>query len=58
MHERDGFSAKTLGKSLFQFQTDWSGNGPAGQFRQIESALGPSKLINGLMAVANGTLVC
>ena len=32
MHERDGFSAKTLGKSLFHFQTDWSGNGPAGQF--------------------------
>ena len=32
MHERDGFSAKTLGKSLFHFQTDWSGKGPAGQF--------------------------
>ena len=38
MHERDGFSAKTLGKSLFHFQTDWSGKGPAGQFWQIESA--------------------
>ena len=38
MHERDGFSAKTLGKSLFHFQTDWSGKGPAGQFWQMESA--------------------
>ena len=26
------FSAKTLGKSLFHFKTDWSGHGPAGQF--------------------------
>ena len=38
MHKRDGFSAKTLGKSLFHFQTDWSGKGPAGQFWQMESA--------------------
>ena len=27
MHEGDGFSAKTLGESLFQFQNDWSGHG-------------------------------
>ena len=26
------FSAKTLGKSLFHLQNDWSGHGPAGQF--------------------------
>ena len=25
MHEGDGFLAKTHGKSLFHFQTDWSG---------------------------------
>ena len=33
------FSAKTLRKSRFHFQTDWSGSGPAGQFWQMESAL-------------------
>ena len=38
MHEGDGFTAKTLGKSLLHFQTDWSGKGPAGQFWQMESA--------------------
>ena len=32
MHEGDGFSAKTLGKSLFNLQNDWSGQGLAGQF--------------------------
>ena len=32
MHEGDNFSAKTLGKSLFHFQTDRSDLGPAGQF--------------------------
>ena len=32
MHRGDGFSAKTFGKSLFQYQTDWSDNGLAGQF--------------------------
>ena len=31
MHERESLSAKTLRKSLFHFQTDWSGYGPAGQ---------------------------
>ena len=30
MHEGDGFSAKTLGKSLFNLQNDWSGHGLAG----------------------------
>ena len=39
MHEGDGLSAKTLGKSLFHFQTDWQSNGPADQFCQMESAL-------------------
>ena len=39
MHEGDNFSAKTRGKSLFHFQTDWSDKGPAGQFWQMESAL-------------------
>ena len=39
MHEGDNFCAKTLGKSLFHFQTDWSDLGPAGQFRQMESSL-------------------
>ena len=29
MHEKDGFSWKTHGKSRFHFRTDWSGNGPA-----------------------------
>ena len=28
----DGCSAKTLGKSRFHCQNNWSGNGPAGQF--------------------------
>ena len=28
MPEKNGFSRKTHGKSRFQFQTDWSGNGP------------------------------
>ena len=35
----NGCSAKTLGKSVLHYQTDWSGNGPAGQFWQMESAL-------------------
>ena len=39
MLERERFSAKTLGKILFHFQNDWSGDGPAGQFWQMESAL-------------------
>ena len=39
LYEREHFSAKPLGKSLFHFQTDWSGYGPAGQFWQMESAL-------------------
>ena len=30
MHEGDGFSAKTLGKSLFHFKTDWFGDRSAG----------------------------
>ena len=29
---RDGFKAKTLGKSLIHFQNDWSGIGPATKF--------------------------
>ena len=29
---RQVFSAKTLGKRLFHCQTEWSGNGSAGQF--------------------------
>ena len=46
MLEGDRFLAKTLGKSLFDFQTDWSGNGPAGQFWQRESApcVGPKSV--------------
>ena len=40
MHQGNGYSAKTLGKSVFHYQTDWSGNGPASQFWQMESALG------------------
>ena len=36
MHEGEHFSLKTLGKSFFHFQTDWSGNGLAGQFWQME----------------------
>ena len=39
MHEADGFSAKTLGESLFQFQNDWFGHGLAGQFCFLESVL-------------------
>ena len=30
MHEGDGFSAKTLGKSLFYFKTEWFGHRAAG----------------------------
>ena len=30
--EGDGSSAKTVGKSRFHCQNNWSGNGPAGQF--------------------------
>ena len=29
MHNKDGFSRKTRGKSRFYYQTDCSGNGPA-----------------------------
>ena len=32
MHERDGFSANTLGKSLFHCQNDSSSDDLAGQF--------------------------
>ena len=39
MHEGERFSTKTLWKSPFQFQTDWSGNGPTDHFWQMESAL-------------------
>ena len=39
MHGKGGFSRKSLGKSRFHLQTDWSGNGLAGQFWQMESAL-------------------
>ena len=42
MHEGDVFFiAKTLGKTLFHFQTDQSGHGPAGQHRQMENAPSP-----------------
>ena len=37
MPQGDGFSAKTLGKSLFDCQNDWSGNGLAGQFLLFET---------------------
>ena len=37
MPQGDGFSAKTLGKSLFDCQNDWSGNGLAGQFLLLET---------------------
>ena len=40
MHEGDGFSAKKpFGKSRFYLLTDWSSNGPAGQYWKMESAL-------------------
>ena len=39
MHRGDGFSAKLLGKSIFDCQNVWSGHSPAGQFRLLESAL-------------------
>ena len=39
MRVEDGFSSKPPVKSLFLCQTDWSGNDPAGQFWQMESAL-------------------
>ena len=38
-HVQGGFSFKPPVKSLFRRQTDWSGNDPAGQFWQMESAL-------------------
>ena len=37
MPQGDGFSAKSLGKSLFHCQNDWSGNGLAGQFLLSET---------------------
>ena len=37
MPQGDGFSAKTLGKSLFHCQNDWSSNGLAGQFLLLET---------------------
>ena len=39
MHRGDGFSAKLLGKSIFDCQNVWSGHSPAGQFWLLESAL-------------------
>ena len=32
MQEADDFSLNPPGKNLFHCQTDWPGNGPAGQF--------------------------
>ena len=39
MHKGDGFSAKTLEKSLFHCQNDWSSHNPAGQFWLLQTAL-------------------
>ena len=39
MHEGDGFSAKTLAKSLFHCPNDWSGHGPVRQFLLLEARL-------------------
>ena len=39
MHKWDGFSAKTLEKSLFHCQNDWSSHNPAGQFWLLQRAL-------------------
>ena len=39
MYKGDGFSAKNLGKKLFHCQNDCSSDGPAGQFRLLESTL-------------------
>ena len=39
MPKGDGFSAKTLGRSFFNWQNDCSSHGLAGQFWQMESAL-------------------
>ena len=44
MNEGDGFSSKTLGKSLFHFQNERSGHGQAGQFRLLESAWCPGTI--------------
>ena len=37
MPQGDGFSAKTLGKSLFHCQNDWSGKCLVGQFLLLET---------------------
>ena len=39
IHEGDGFSSKTLGKSLFCSQNDWSGHDLASQFWLLKSTL-------------------
>ena len=37
MHEGDAFQQKLFWKSRCHLLTDWSGNGPADQFWQVES---------------------
>ena len=49
MHEEDGFQQNPFGKSLFHLLTDWCGNGPAGQFLQMESVLRTTQLATGLV---------
>ena len=49
MREGERFSAKTLRTSLFHFQTDWSGNAPAGQFWKMESDLRKRNKISSLL---------
>ena len=49
MHRGDGFSAKTLGKSQFHYQTDWSGNGQASQLWQMLFYHGYSNSFNLLL---------
>ena len=46
MHKGEGLSEKPLGKGLFHCQNVWSGRGPAGQCRLLESA--PSLLNDAL----------
>jgi len=43
MHKGNPFSSKTLGKSLFHFQNDQSGDGLAGQFSLLESTFSHSR---------------
>ena len=55
------FQRKLLEKSVFHYQNDWSGYGPAGQFWHLESALSEIGLLVkqlSMFSTVFGTFLC